>query len=236
MFCIFPVDLFYCNFQYFLKMSWILSDDYTHKLEWIYVWKYFCTRLKLFSTYHKFSLNQPWWWTVYILDKRKQTDLESAAATLQTLDLADQQQISQNTNLPLETYYVIISQNVPCGAYRVLTWELQTETMSPPHHHPRHPFLESSPGETVQCLNRSILIHDTTFEQKKNIFIFFYQGAKKENVRFSIVSSSAFWLCDVRCVLLPRGGDDTFRWKWKCVLAVEVVRSFFVMMRGLSSG
>lgn len=46
--------------------------------------------------------------------------------------------------------------------------------------HPPHLFLESSPGETVQCLNRSILIHDTTFEQKNNIFIFFYQGAKKK--------------------------------------------------------
>lgn len=144
-----------------------------------------------------------------------------------------------NNSLPLEMNYIIISQNVPCDAYRVLTWELQTETIStpPPPSLPRpHPFLESSPGETVQCLNRSILIHDTTFEQKKGTFLYSFikeQKKREENVGFSIVSSSAFWLCDLRCVLLPRGGDDdTFRWKWKCVLAVEVEVSFFVIDAG----
>lgn len=88
--------------------------------------------------------------------------------------------------------YVIISQNVPCDAYRVLTWELQTETVSTPRPlpprpspsssvpPPPHPFLESSPGETVQCLNRSILIHDTTFEQNKKKRTFLYSFIKEQ--------------------------------------------------------
>lgn len=82
-------------------------------------------------------------------------------------------------------------------------------------------FLEPSPGETVQCLNRSILIHDTTFEQKHfYILLSRSKKTKRENVGFSMVSCSAFWLW---CVPLPQGGDDdTFRWKRKCVLAVEV--------------
>lgn len=81
---------------------------------------------------------------------------------------------------------------------------------------------KSSPGETVQCLNRSILIHDTTFEQirKKKKLEHFYillsrskkKKKKREHWDFLLFASSAFWLlaCNVWCIILPwGGGDDT---------------------------
>lgn len=52
-------------------------------------------------------------------------------------------------------------------------------------------FQKSSPGETVQCLNRSILIHDTTFEQirlKKNLehFYILLSRSKKRKLNIGI--------------------------------------------------
>lgn len=100
-----------------------------------------------------------------------------------------------NSQLPSETNIVIISHRM----YHVMHIESSPESCRRKRHpspDPRRPFLEPSPGETVQCLNRSILIHDTTFEQKKEHFYILLSRSKKKRRektwRFSIVSSSAF--------------------------------------------
>lgn len=95
-----------------------------------------------------------------------------------------------NNNLPLEMNYVIISQNVPCDAYRVLTWELQTETISTPR--PR-PSPSSSVSRIFSGRNCAVLKqiyfntrHDIwTTKKKKRTFLYSFIKEQKKKKKTS---------------------------------------------------
>lgn len=122
------------------------------------------------------------------------------------------------------------SQNVPCDMALAHLSSADSFT------DPTPPFLEASPGETVQRLNRAILIHDTTFEQKHFLYSFIKQQKQKKKRREETEKSgfcSAFWLW---CVPPPQGGGrDTCKW-WRRVFVCFGCWSRCVSGRRLSSG
>ncbi len=112
---------------------------------------------------------------------------------------------------------------------------------------PLHPFLEIFSGRNCAVLKQIYFNtrHNIWTNKKKKVRTFLYSFIKEQKKKnktehwgFLLFASSAFWLlaCNVRCIILPWGGDDTFRWKLKCLLAVEVEVFSLSLIRGLSSG
>lgn len=84
---------------------------------------------------------------------------------------------------------------------------------------PLHPFVEIFSGRNCAVLKQIYFNtrHNIwTNKEKSEHFYILLSRSKKRTSGFLSFAGSAFWLLahDVRCIILPRGGADTFRWKW----------------------
>lgn len=148
----------------------------------------------------------------------------SAVFNVQHVDTTADQQWAPSTLWHTLNPRPATSQNVPRDA--ALAWALQTVSLAPPNGPALPslppPFLEASPGETVQRLNRSILIHDTTFEQKTFLYSFIKEQKQKTlRERESEKEREKSWVSVLHsdwCVPPPQGGGgDTCKWRRRCV-------------------
>lgn len=124
----------------------------------------------------------------------------------------------------------------------------RTETVSAPSEqkpspwNPLHPFLEIFSGRNCAVLKQIYFntrhnIWTNKKKKKEHFYILLSRSKKKqrrEHLGFLWFAGSAFWLlaCDVRCFILRRGGDDTFRRNENVCWLFEVEVLFFVINKG----
>ena len=113
---------------------------------------------------------------------------------------------------------------------------------NPPQNNPLHPFLEIFSGRNCAVLKQIYFntrhnIWTNKKKKKEHFYILLSRSKKKrrrEHLGFLSFAGSAFWLlaCDIRCFILRRGGDDTFRRDENVCWLFEVEVLFFVINKG----